>query len=336
MPQRRGRRRPVSISTSSSSPFVRTATTRPSSSLPNQRVPSTQSGPPVSASAGATGCVRGRRTGARSRGSSGRRVVGVQRGRRRRSTRAGVVRCPTGDGGPSTTIRLRAVRPAARIDPTACRGGSTRSTRCGGRSARQRGLARKSLSSTIEVTPEPSRAMRTIARRGAPDRLVGLADREQLAVLPGEPAEAHAAVGGVSMRGGARLDRPDAPGRSSRRRAGCRHPWLVHDPPPYSCTRERAFNGAGSTSTTVPSAPRRRTAVRPSFLGHASRPTTRHRRRTAHRRCAGSPLSHRRRERATATSPNARVSLMDQPYSATADRAGGCVRARAASRGSVS
>ena len=44
----------TSTSTSSSSPFVRTATMRPSSSRLNHRAPSTQSGPPVSASAGAT------------------------------------------------------------------------------------------------------------------------------------------------------------------------------------------------------------------------------------------------------------------------------------------
>ena len=60
-----------SMSATSSSPFVRTATTRPSSRRANHRVPSTQSGPPVSASSGATDDARGRPRGARARCSSG-------------------------------------------------------------------------------------------------------------------------------------------------------------------------------------------------------------------------------------------------------------------------
>src|SRR5690606_25759881 len=48
-----------------------------------------------------------------------------------------------------------------------------------------------------------------------------------------------------------------------------RRPWgvAVHEPPPYSCTRDRASAGAASSSSTVPSARRRRTVVRPPSLG---------------------------------------------------------------------
>ena len=53
----------------------------------------------------------------------------------------------------------------------------------------------------------------------------------------------------------------------------------VQAPPPYSCTRVRAFHGAGSTSVTVPSAERRTMTDRPCSLGrdsdhHTSSPST--------------------------------------------------------------
>ncbi|MFC7573325.1 hypothetical protein ACFQX8_13415 [Klenkia terrae] len=40
-------------------------------------------------------------------------------------------------------------------------------------------------------------------------------------------------------------------------------PSTVHEPPPYSCTRVRAFHGSGSRSVVVPSAARCTSTVRP-------------------------------------------------------------------------
>ena len=58
-------------------------------------------------------------------------------------------------------------------------------------------------------------------------------------------------------------------------------PATVHAPPPYSCTRVRAFQGAGRTSVTVPSGERRTTTDRPPSSGrdsdhHTSAPSTHH------------------------------------------------------------
>jgi hypothetical protein len=47
-------------------------------------------------------------------------------------------------------------------------------------------------------------------------------------------------------------------------------PDTVHAPPPYSCTRVRAFHGGGSTSVTDPSADRRTITDRPPSLGRDS------------------------------------------------------------------
>jgi hypothetical protein len=56
-------------------------------------------------------------------------------------------------------------------------------------------------------------------------------------------------------------------------------PATVHAPPPYSCTRVRAFHGGGSRSVVVPSGLRRTSTVRPPSLGrpsahHTSSPST--------------------------------------------------------------
>ncbi|WP_242471258.1 hypothetical protein [Blastococcus sp. TML/C7B] len=47
-------------------------------------------------------------------------------------------------------------------------------------------------------------------------------------------------------------------------------PATVQAPPPYSCTRVRAFHGAGSTSLTAPSAARRTITDRPPSSGRDS------------------------------------------------------------------
>ena len=47
-------------------------------------------------------------------------------------------------------------------------------------------------------------------------------------------------------------------------------PDAVHAPPPYSCTRVRAFHGGGRTSVTDPSGERRTMTDRPPSLGRAS------------------------------------------------------------------
>src|SRR4051794_25810868 len=56
-------------------------------------------------------------------------------------------------------------------------------------------------------------------------------------------------------------------------------PCTVQAPPPYSCTRVRAFQGGGNTSLTVPSAERRTITDRPPSVGrdsdhHTSSPST--------------------------------------------------------------
>ena len=47
-------------------------------------------------------------------------------------------------------------------------------------------------------------------------------------------------------------------------------PSAIHAPPPYSCTRVRALNGAGFTSATVPSGVIRTMTLRPPSDGRPS------------------------------------------------------------------
>ena len=81
----------------------------------------------------------------------------------------------------------------------------------------------------------------------------------------------------------------------------------VHAPPPYSCTRERAFHGAGSTSRTlaVGAASTHRRA--PAFRGDALAPPDARRRRIGRPRCAATRPTRRRRRAATARTRRGRL-----------------------------
>ena len=154
------------------------------------------------------------------------------------------------------------------------------------------------------------------ARRGA--SVVGLADREQPPLCHVSPPNRMPWSAGVSdarLRAG--LERPDAlVGLLDEEQHAVigRGP----DPPPYSCTRERAFHGAGSTSLDLArsaAAPAHRRAA--ALLGHALAPpdvvSDEPRALDARRgRC------HVGGGRGDGQEPNARVSLMDPPYCAAA------------------
>src|SRR5215218_1952074 len=74
----------------------------------------------------------------------------------------------------------------------------------------------------------------------------------------------------------------------------------VHEPPPYSCTRVRAFQGAGRTSVTVPSADRRTITDLPPSLGRDSDHQT------------SSPSTHTSPSRAAARTTSSEVIGVDQ------------------------
>ena len=133
-----------------------------------------------------------------------------------------------------------------------------------------------------------------MSRRGTADAVVGLADRQQLPALPGQPAEPHAAIG---RREHARLRRraraPTRAGPPSRRRAGCRR-----RSPSTRRRRTRARGSGRSTARAARRAPRRRRRVVAPPCGRLprrrSRPTRRPRPRSGRPRCAASRPSRLR------------------------------------------
>ncbi len=147
--------------------------------------------------------------------------------------------------------RLRGDRRAARSCPTACAGGPMRSTRgVIRRRTAPAGRGSRCLRSATRMAAAFHAAVRStgtlddvaMRRCVAPVRL---ADGEQPAALPGETAEAHAAVGRRERPGAVVARAPRCADRPSRRTRASPSSVAVHAPPPYSCTRERAFHGAG-------------------------------------------------------------------------------------------
>jgi hypothetical protein len=273
--------------TSSSSPSVRTARMRPSSSVSYQRGPSSQSGPPNSASSVCSGPISPCTFTVYRFHQPLRSLMNV---RLKSSTHSG---CSTLSVVEPARIRVSPVSRSVRWSSVPSQGICGCSQPIQARrlpSGEKRGNATKCAppaSERIPVSssaPVPSSSTATMSRVTVPSACVSrtaITSEPRMLMSPNrKPRPAGVSGTGVEPPSSSRYRRWSVNSTNTSARSAV----TAHAPPPYSCTRLRAFHGAGSAS------PRAlRTAYRPPSEGrpsshHTSSPTQ-------HPPCTGCPLS---------------------------------------------
>ena len=180
--------------------------------------------------------------------------------RRRRDVLGAVGRADHQLGGVPRHVRVVPLQPGQRDAVRAPAAGRRRSR---GRRRAPR-VRRRRATRTISLTTSAGRSpsawvSRTASSPSGVDAQVGVPDAGAAPPAPGSPRPAS------SLPASSRYSR-----WSENSVNHSVPPDTVHAPPPYSCTRVRAFHGAGRTSVTVPSADRRTIADRPPSAGRDS------------------------------------------------------------------